>query len=291
MKETSFFVDLEKVFEEIGLQKGDIVYVSSDITGVMLTAMKEMGFKDRDSKEKLLNTIIDTLQELVGNEGTLLFPVYNWDFCKGVPFDIRTTKGQVGSLNNHILTNRTDFVRTKHPLYSLMVWGRDAKLLEAMDNQDSWGPNSPFAYLHRNGGKELCFNLNATQGMTFKHYVEESLKVPYRYQKFFMGEYTDVDGYTETRVYSMYVRRLEVSLTPSQTTEFFVEKGCCSRVKFRGMDMAAISLAQAYDALSDDLLHNGGHNVYTFEDYTIDWEAEYDDTYQIGFLKNRDRME
>lgn len=291
MKESTYFADFRKALGDIGLKKNDIVYVSSDVTSVVLTAMKELGFKGRDDRERFLNTLIDVLQEVVGPEGTLLFPVYNWDFCKGVAFDIKTTQGQVGSLNNYILNTRNDFARTKHPLYSLMVWGKDADRLVNMDNQDSWGSNSPFAYLHHNGGKELCLNVNATQGMTFKHYVEQSLNVPYRYQKFFMGEYTDIDGCRETRVYSMYVRRLEVTLTPSQTTDFFVRKGCCNRTTFRGMDMAVIDLPGAYDALSDDLLHNGGHNVYEFENYSIDWDAARDDAYQMGFLKNRDRME
>ncbi len=290
MKELGYWSELRDSLSTIGIESGDIVYVSSDVTGLILQAKRELGLKGREGQTLFLDTFIDILKDIVGTEGTLLFPVYNWDFCKGIPFDIRTTQGRVGSLNNYILNNRDDFIRTKHPLYSLMVWGRYADELVAMDNQDSWGSGSPFAFLHKNGGKELSINVDANKGMTFKHYVEQSVAVPYRYQKFFMGEYTDIDGNTETRVYSMYVRRLEVALEPSQTTSFFVEGGCARRTDFRGMELSSIELKDAYELLRQDLLCNGGHNVYAFTDYEIDWSSSHDDSYEIAYDRNRPLM-
>lgn len=287
----SYWSDLHDALDVIGISKGDIVYVGSDIAGVILGAMRELGFKGRDGQNEYLNRLIDELKVHVGEEGTLMFPVYNWDFCKGIPFNYYKTQGSVGALNNFVLNERKDFVRTRHPLYSLMVWGKYARQLHDMDNQESWGQNSPFAFLHHNGGKELDINVNATRSMTFKHYVEQQTKVPYRYQKFFMGEYTDEDGITETRTYSMYVRRLEVSLEPAQTNEFFAAGDACKEVTFHGLPIYAIDLPKAYDLLQDDLLHNGGHNVYTFENYDIDWQSEPDTRYQIGFLKDRDVMQ
>lgn len=290
MKELGYWSELRTALNGIGIEEGDIVYVSSDVTGVILKAKRELGLKGKEGQTLFLNTLIDTLKDIVGVRGTLLFPVYNWDFCKGIPFDMRTTQGKVGSLNNFILNNRDDFKRTRHPLYSLMVWGRYADELVAMDNQDSWGVGSPFAFLHKKGGKELSINVDANKGMTFKHYVEQSTQVPYRYKKYFMGDYTDIDGNTETRVYSMYVRRLEVILEPSQTTQFFVDGGCAKKTEFRGMELSAIELKGAYELLRDDLISNGGHNVYAFTDYEIDWSTPCDDSYEIAYDRVRSLM-
>ena len=40
--------------------------------------------------------VLDSFLAAVGPHGTLLFPLFNFDFTKGVPFDIRTTPSQMG---------------------------------------------------------------------------------------------------------------------------------------------------------------------------------------------------
>ena len=42
------------------------------------------------------------------------------------------------------------------------------------------------------------------------HYVEEKIRVPYRYMKEFVGSYVDESGLEEQRKYSMYVRDLQI---------------------------------------------------------------------------------
>ena len=61
------------------ISKGDVVYVISDMFGLS-KAYHEKGLKLD------LNVLIDGLWDIVGPDGTLLFPAFNWDFCKGVGF-------------------------------------------------------------------------------------------------------------------------------------------------------------------------------------------------------------
>ncbi len=285
-KASAYWKEFHEKLDEIGVCKGDILYVGSDVTAIVVNAMRELEFKTKQDQTDFLNALVDELKAHVTEEGTLLFPVYTWTICKGGDFDYRTTQGEVGSFNNFILNNRKDFVRTKHAIYSFMVWGRDAKMLYDMDNQEAWGKASPFYYMHQNGAKELDLSVTALRSMTFKHYVEMSLKVPYRYPKYFICNYTDANGVTEERTYSMWVRSMDVKLTSTQDNPFFEEKNVGKSVDFRGWKINVIDLKGAYEVLKDDLLNNGGKNVYSFEDYELNWDNRKE-VYEVGFWREK----
>ena len=285
-KASAYWKEFHEKLDEIGVGKGDILYVGSDVTAIVVNAMRELEFKTKQDQTDFLNALVDELKAHVTEEGTLLFPVYTWTICKGGDFDYRTTQGEVGSFNNFILNNRKDFIRTKHAIYSFMVWGRDAKMLYDMDNQEAWGKASPFYYMHQNGAKELDLSVTALRSMTFKHYVEMSLKVPYRYPKYFICNYTDANGVTEERTYSMWVRSMDVKLTSTQDNPFFEEKNVGKSVDFRGWKINVIDLKGAYEVLKDDLLNNGGKNVYSFEDYELNWDNRKE-VYEVGFWREK----
>ena len=92
---------LKKCLLESGVKKGDIIYMASDIT-LCLTQARKNGIKSQMQIDSYLNEFINVLQDIVGVEGTLLFPVFTWKFCRERFFDARTSLGEVGSLNNWI---------------------------------------------------------------------------------------------------------------------------------------------------------------------------------------------
>lgn len=262
----------------LGVRQGDLLYVASDITRLLVAAQKNEGVKSKADRNAFLHGLTDMLQSVTGQKGTLLFPVFTWDFCRGKSFNAASTNGEVGVYNNWILQNRHDFIRTKHPIYSFMVWGKHAEELAAMDNQGAWDEASPFAFLHHNGGKQLLLGCSLQRGFTFMHYVEASLHVPYRYEKAFRGEYIQGDGTRAVRTYTMYVRDLDIVsreyLPDSWLTEEKVSKIC----KCCEIPLALINLPQAYDVLKADLM-KGGRHCYRFTDYNINWQggATHDD--------------
>ena len=73
------------------ISRGDAVYVISDMFDLS-KAYHEAGAKLD------LNVLIDGLWDIVGPEGTLLFPTFNWDFCKGIGFDVLKTPCKTGAL-------------------------------------------------------------------------------------------------------------------------------------------------------------------------------------------------
>lgn len=286
-KEALYWKEFHECLDRLGIKKGDILYIGSDVAAVVVLAGRELEFEGRADRDVFLNHLVDNIKEHVGEEGTLLVPVYSWKWCKGEPFDYYKTQGEVGAFNNFILNNRTDFKRTKHPIYSFMVWGKDAKMLLEMNNQEAWGVASPFYYLHHNGGKEFDINVSGLRSMTFKHYVEMSCRMPYRYPKYFLADYTDENGVTEERCYSMYVRDLSIKMKSSQDNAFFEESGAAVTEMFHDYVLHVIDLPKAYDALKDDILNNGAKNVYHFEDYTPDF-SDVRKRYEVGFRKDKE---
>ena len=107
------YIKLKDIPKYFGISKGDSVWVASDMTALIYTCMEN----DDDTD---LNVLIDSIIEILGPEGTLLIPVFNWDFCKGKPFDIRKTPCRTGSLGK-IALKRKDFLRRSSQILYLYI--------------------------------------------------------------------------------------------------------------------------------------------------------------------------
>lgn len=194
-------IKYDDIINHLDINKGDIVYVCSDITGLLLDARKN---KKNFNVEKFIDSII----KKVGSEGTILFPTFNWNFCKKETFDIINTPSQCGSLTNQVL-KRKDFKRTQHPIYSFSVCGKDQKKLIEMDNKSGWSENSPFGYLFKEKAKNLFIGIDYKNGFTMDHYFEQKNNVKYRYHKNFTAEYIDEKKNISLKTYSMFVRDID----------------------------------------------------------------------------------
>lgn len=254
--------------KDLGVKNGDILYIASDFTLFLSNIADKYTIESINAK---LNELIDNLQDLIGSSATLLFPIFSWDFNKGKSFDIKNTKGATGALSNWILKNRNDFVRTKHPMYSFMVWGKDADILAKMENIDAFGQFSPFGYIHKNDAKIVFFDIPVRNGITFVHYVEENLQVPYRYFKAFEGEYIDINGKKSIKSYVMYVRDLKIKSHEYLPDEFFIDQGALKISEFDSHQLKLMSAKKAFDIMRNDLLCNQGRNIYRFENYSLEW--------------------
>lgn len=240
-----------------GLKKGDIVFLSSDITDLFYLELENGRAKPSS------NLFIDKIIQTIGEEGTLLLPTYNWDFCKGVTFDWKSTKGKTGVLGN-ICLKRPDFKRTKHPLYSCVVWGKDQQLLCSMDYVSSFGADSIFAYLERNHAKNVIINLPLTQCFTYTHHVEEScIPLKYRYLKEFTAEYIAEDDTKSQKTVSMLVRDLDLDVQGLPTMEqAFLEKGLMRKIFINNIQFSFfddISLTNNF--LKDDIMNNNSKTI------------------------------
>ena len=266
---------------KLNIQRGDILYVASDITTLVFNMVNAYGVSGKSEIDAGLDELVDTFQEAVGEEGTLLFPVFAWEWCSRGTHNVKTTKCEEGALANWILKKRSDFVRTRHPIYSFLVWGKDAAYLRSMDNQDAWSHSSPFYYMQMRGAKNLLFNIEPYQGMTFGHYVEQEVQVPYRHIKYFFGDYTDEEGITEKRMYSMSVRDRGVVSGCSIRNDWLIEKSVAERVEWEGNELTLVDLQKSYDVIKDDMVNNNGENTLYFETGELDWSKKQTVLYEV----------
>ena len=244
------YVPYAKIKDFLPICKGDILYVYSDVLG-LAKVCRENG---EDFEGELF---IQSLQEVVGGNGTLLFPSFNWDFCKGIAFDYRYTKGKTGALGN-VALKMPGFNRTQHPIYSFAVWGKAQTELAAMKNHSAWGEDSPFAFLHRNNGKVLTIGLPKAVS-TFIHYVEQMVGVDYRYHKDFCAPYVDEVGSSGYRTYSMYVRNLDIDPQPKSReplNDIMRVLGIRKETIINSVPFHVLDLAGVFDVISLALRYN-----------------------------------
>lgn len=254
------YIRLEEYPKHMGIQKGDTVFISSDAK-VMLWDAKE-------NKEKMdLEIFICGLKDAVGDQGTVIFPTYNWDFCSGKTFDYKKTPCKTGALGILAL-KRHDFRRTRHPIYSFAVWGRYQEYLCSLENGDSFGMDSPFAFFKEHNVKNYIIDVSLQHSFTYVHFVEQqSGLVKYRYRKDFHADYIDENSCKEPRVYSMFVRNLDmdVRVTIDPIYEDFLAAGAAEApFQINHSKISLIYLGQAYDVILEDIKENRSGKICTY---------------------------
>lgn len=187
--------DLIVGFTELGLREGDIVLVHSS-------------FKSFGGVIGGPQTVIDTLMSILTEEGTLIMPTFNFDFCSGKPFDVRNTPSQMGILTELVRLNPKS-KRTIHPVYSFTILGKLRDTLGNLKYESGYGKESIFAKLRELDGKIMTIGLPYNNCMTFFHHIEEIETCDYRYFKEFKGFITDHENITKEGKAILYVRDLQ----------------------------------------------------------------------------------
>ncbi|MEO8568562.1 MAG: AAC(3) family N-acetyltransferase [Ginsengibacter sp.] len=205
---------------ESGVEEGDILLLHSSIKRLLL--------KIKDDFNVIVSpqTIYDSLRKSLGEEGTLILPLFNFDFPKTKFFDVRNTPSHMGALSEIGRANK-DAVRTGHPIYSFSIVGRYANEFINIDNYSGYGADSPFAKIRELNGKIAVIGLDDQNSMTSYHFVEEQNLVNYRYFKEFDGAYIDWDGNELPKKYALYVRDVDkgVQTDVNRMMDYFWDNG------------------------------------------------------------------
>ena len=250
--------EYEKIVSQFNLQKGDSIWLSSELIKLVLILKKKQIKFDG-------NELISAFQNSVGEEGTILIPTFSFDFSNKKYYDILHTKGTTGALGNLAL-HRDDFKRTKHPMHSFMVWGKDKRLLTSMDNKNSFGLDSPFGYCIGNHVKQVILGTDYVHAVTFIHYAEATCNVPYRFAKSFTGEYVTENGETEIRTYDYVARKLEIQPEEAfnRMGNILETEGISKKIDIYGLESYLVDLAKSYPIICKDIIENKCRNIYDF---------------------------
>lgn len=154
--------DIESGLKDLGLNRGDLVVVHSS-----LSCFGEV--------EGGAEAVVDALLTVLGDEGTLVVPTFN--FNPGV-FDPKETPSIVGKITEAV-RNRPDAIRSLHPTHSVAAIGPYAEAItEGHEKTDPFGRGSALFKVLQANGKILQLGTTHTSNSII-HIAEEIAGVPY----------------------------------------------------------------------------------------------------------------
>ena len=162
------------------------VIAPGDQVVVIHSALWPFAHRFRMPSQILVGTLLDNILEVLGPNRTLVMPTYTLDFPKTGLFDLVHSRPSTGALAEAMLW-RPGMLRTPKPMNSYVVWGPHATDIMALPNTTAWGKDSTMGFMERVDARYVMLGVPWYLGCSFYHLGEESMRVPYRYFKRFVG--------------------------------------------------------------------------------------------------------
>lgn len=162
MKLTITRSDIEDGLRKIGLQRGDTVVLHGSLSSLGVV-------------EDGTDAVVDAVLHVIGAEGTLVVPTFNYS---PNPFDPFVTPSVCGRITEAVRM-RPDAVRSLHPTHSVAAIGRDAEeITRNHENVHPFGIGSPLYKIFDRNGKVLQIGVGHDTN-SIVHVAEELAEVPY----------------------------------------------------------------------------------------------------------------
>jgi aminoglycoside 3-N-acetyltransferase len=185
--------DLAPQFRDLGLESGDDILIHSSLSGM------------KCEPEDLL----DAIMEIIGDDGTLIVPTFNFDWTNNAPdgiWNINDSPSEMGYFTE-LIREKEESIRTVHPFYSFACLGAQAEEYGRVHSRDTFSRDYLFGTLHDVNAKMMIIGLEYNHSWTFSHYIEQQQSVDYRYKKPFSGKMV-INGKEYYDEYLHYVRDL-----------------------------------------------------------------------------------
>lgn len=248
--------DLFQALRQVGADKCKVLFLHTGLS---------FGCINREIKRKeLCQIILDIIKEL--KVETLVFPTFTFSYGNKEDFDVRNTPTKMGMLNEYV-RNLPESVRSVDPMLSVAVIGKNKDILN-VTGEKSLGAGCIFDNLHKTEGVKFLF-LGTSFGQcgTHMHYVEEKLRVPYRYDMDFYGKITDYDGTEHEAHRILYVKYRDIKPgVPASFEKELVDKGKMLKCPLGESNVFCISEKDMYDEVYNALSNNV--NIFLLEPYT-----------------------
>ncbi len=248
-------------FKTLGIKKGDVIFIHSS-------------YKAFGRVQGGPQAVIDALLNSVGKDGTLIMPTFNYDFLKGISWDIRSTPSQMGVLTE-IVRKDPRARRMFHPIYSMSAIGKLADEVAAHRSLDCFGETTVFKKFRDWNAKILILGLPYSKSITFLHHCEQAANVDYRYLKEFKGIAIDAEGKQHDDGYTMFVRDVERGIVLDfEPIGALLDKEVVIRRKIGDADVRLMDCNEVFRVAVKALQeHKGPGLTYTIEspDRAKDW--------------------
>ena len=175
--------DLENCFKSVGISRDDIVMVHSGLSrlGVLMQGIK--------NADELSATILKALQNVIGPNGTIVVPTFTYSLGSGEIYDPQTTPCPLMGQFSEYFWRLLEAKRSLDPFLSVAAIGPRADEFTKVVANTSFGKDSFFDRFTKMGGGTKLLTIGVElRWATILHAYEEEFKVPYRYNKFFVGK-------------------------------------------------------------------------------------------------------
>ena len=171
--------DLVQGFRDLGLKRGDIVFVHS--------ALSTLGYVEGGA-----DTLIDALLEAVGPEGTVVMPTFG---TRGV-FDRERSSTGLGTVPE-TFRKRDGVVRSLHPTASVAAYGAKAEEIvrDHIRAETAHGAGTPYKRVADLGGTVMLIGVDQDRS-TMLHTIEALAGAAYLSER--EVRYLDEDGHPRT---------------------------------------------------------------------------------------------
>ena len=192
------------ILDKFNIKKGSNIYVGVD----MIILVKLLNLKSRNLR-LIADLFLKFLLSSVGKSGTVVIPVFNLDCVSKKKFDQKNSPGQSGMFGNLLLKKYYKH-RTKHPMYSFLVFGNKSLKYMKINNKNATGKNSLWKNFNNDNFELITFGHHYVRSFTHVHYLENLVNISYRLNKTFQVNYIDVDRKKFTANYSFFARKLDI---------------------------------------------------------------------------------
>jgi aminoglycoside 3-N-acetyltransferase len=249
------------MIRQLDIKPGSMVWVAADLTRMALAGRRiEPAFD--------INDFISIIKQCLGKGGTLIIPAFNFNLKNNDHFIPSKSLPITGAMAVAAM-KRPEFIRTKNPLHSFLVWGEYAEELAALDNRSSFSEDSPFAFMMQHGAKMLLIDTTITAAFTFVHHVEEMERVGYR--KFrrigvFVEEEKGRNGDKEKgrKEVLLYAKKPGWTMDLSGLEKLLFEKNIANKQMINKIAFTLVDLQSSYQVIKDDIDRNNAKNLARF---------------------------
>lgn len=194
---------IKKFFYNLKIKNSDTVLIHGNSAII--------NYFDGENNQEKINLFCKLILKYFKNEGTILVPTFTYSFTKTNHFDPLDTKSEIGNFSESM--RKIIKIRTYHPIFSFAIYGKKKKIFMNLDINDCFGEKTIFNQILKENVKILCLACSFNS-ISFAHFLEQKMKVPYRFYKKFDGHIFLNSKKTKITL-NYFVRRLRDKHTPN----------------------------------------------------------------------------
>ena len=252
MKKNINFDHIERILDKLNIKNNNI-YLGVDYF-VLIKILKPKNINYFEATD----IILDFFLKKIGKFGNLIIPVFNFDCIHKKKFNIIKSPGQTGVLGN-LLLKKYPHLRTDHPLYSFLCFGKNSKKYKKLKNLNGTAKNSIWKYFIDDEFELVSLGHHYSRSLTHIHYIENLLDVDYRFNLKFPLIYTNLNNISLKKTYSFFARKREVcdfSGMTKKCDKLFLNEGISTFYKYRNSICFKLNIKEASNLLYSDLKKN-----------------------------------